>query len=86
MSDFKSYLRVNKIEVSDSDLAANADWVKESIKSKLFTSAFGEQKGAEVNAQWDPQIQKALSYLPQAQALEEHVKPAGKTTTTTASR
>ncbi len=83
IADFESFLRQRKIEVTDQDVAANLDWVKESIKSDLFTSQFGQNEGQKVRAEWDPQIQKALSFLPQAQALEEHNKPK---TTTTASR
>ncbi len=80
IADFESFLKQKKIEVSDQDVAANLDWVKESIKSDLFTSQFGQNEGQKVRAEWDPQIQKALSFLPQAQALEEHSK--GKSTTT----
>ena len=83
LAQFEAFLRDKKIEVTDQDLNANLDWVKESIKSDLFTSAFGELKGAEVRAQWDPQIQKAIGYMPQAEVLENHTAPK---TTTTASR
>jgi carboxyl-terminal processing protease len=83
LAQFKAFLKDKKIDVSDQEIAANLDWIKESIKSKLFTSEFGEQKGAEVTAEWDPQIQKAISYLPQAEALlqQKQQKPV-----TTASR
>ena len=83
IADFDSFLKQRKIEVTDQDVAANLDWVKESIKSDLFTSVFGQNEGQKVRAEWDPQIQKALTFLPQAQALEEHNKAK---TTTTASR
>jgi carboxyl-terminal processing protease len=56
--------------------------VKESIKSDLFTSQFGQLEGLKVRAQWDPQIAKAITFLPQAQALEEHLKATQKNTTT----
>ena len=83
LQQFKAFLKQKKIEVSDQDIAANSDWVKESIKSDLFTSQFGQLEGSKVRAEWDPQIQKALGYLPQAEALEQHLpnKPV-----TTASR
>ena len=82
LTDFKTFLRAQKIEVSDQDIAANLDWVKESIKSELFTAQFGQLEGLKVRAGWDPQIQKALGFLPQAQALEEQSTKK----TTTASR
>ncbi len=83
LTDFKAFLKDKKIEVSDQEIAQNIDWIKESIKADLFTTVFGQIDGSEVRAEWDPQIQKALTYLPQAQALEEHLQPKP---TTTASR
>ena len=81
MQEFKAFLKSKSVDVSDADLQTNADWVKESIKSELFTSQFGQVEGMKVRAQWDPQIQKALGFLPQAQALEEHtLKPKPVTT------
>ena len=72
---------MKNIDVSDADLNANLDWVKSEIKSELFTSEFGQLEGMKVRAEWDPQIGKALGYLPQAQALEEHtLKPKSVTT------
>jgi carboxyl-terminal processing protease len=48
------------------------DWLKISIKDKIFTIQFGESEGLRSRADWDPQIQKALTFLPEAQALEDH--------------
>ncbi len=82
LTQFKDFLKEKKIEYTDADLTANLDWVKESIKSDLFTSQFGQFEGLKVRAQWDPQINKAVGYMPQAQALEEHLKAAQKNVTT----
>ncbi len=81
LSDFKSFLKSKNIEVSDADIQANLDWIKAEIKAELFTSEFGQLEGMKVLAEWDPQIAKAIGYLPQAQALEEHtLKPKPVTT------
>jgi len=48
------------------------DWLKESIKSSIFTIQFGESQGLRTRADWDPMVQKALTFLPEAQALEEN--------------
>ncbi len=84
LAQFKTYLKDKKIDVSDQDIAANLDWIKETIKSDLFTSQFGQLEGSKVRAQWDPQIQKALGYMPQAEALENHTQ--GTKPVTTAAR
>jgi carboxyl-terminal processing protease len=86
LGQFEVFLKDKKIDVSDADINANLDWVKESIKSDLFTSQFGQNEGLKVRAQWDPQIQKAIGYLPQAEALEQHPGPGKPVVATTASR
>jgi carboxyl-terminal processing protease len=46
--------------------------LKVSIKEKILTSQFGQLQGLRTLADWDPMIQKALTYLPEAQALEDN--------------
>jgi carboxyl-terminal processing protease len=82
LTQFKDFLKSRKIDYTDADIATNIDWVKESIKADLFTSQFGQTDGMKVRATWDPQINKAVSFMPQAQALEEHLKAAQKNVTT----
>jgi carboxyl-terminal processing protease len=49
-----------------------SDWLKAMIKDKVDAIQFGESMGLRVRADWDPEIQKALSFLPEAQALEDN--------------
>jgi len=83
LTQFKAFLKDKKIDVSDQDIATNIDWIKESIKSDLFTSTFGQLEGSKVRAQWDPQIQKAIGFLPQAEALEVHSQQSKPAVTAT---
>ena len=55
--------------VSDAEITAN-------IKAEIFTTQFGQAEGLKVRANWDPMINKALDYLPQAKALESAAKHA----------
>ena len=82
MSQFKEFLKSEKIDYTDADIAANLDWIKTSIKSELFISAFGQTEGMQVRAAWDPQINKALTFMPEAQALEDHTLPTQQKTQT----
>lgn len=75
LGQFREYLRTEKIEVSDKDIVDNRDWIKAALKKELFTSQFSQAEGMRVLAQWDPQINKAVSFLPEAQALEDHSLP-----------
>ncbi len=82
MSQFKDFLKSKDIDYTDADLSGVQDWVKTSIKSDLFTSQYGQLEGLKVRADWDPEIAKAVTFIPEAQALEDH---SAKTNVKTAS-
>jgi carboxyl-terminal processing protease len=56
---------------TNEDFTRPIDWVKANIKSELLATQFGQLQGLRVRADWDPMIQKAVTYLPEAQALED---------------
>ncbi|MFZ1083405.1 MAG: S41 family peptidase [Terracidiphilus sp.] len=72
LGEFKKYLTAQNIAWTDADLNGVMDWVKIGIKEKIFTIQFGQQKSLRAHVEWDPEIQKALNYLPEAQALEDN--------------
>ena len=71
MKDFKDYLTSQSISWTDNDINGVSDWLKVSIRQYVITSQFGQLQGLHVMADWDPMIQKALTFLPEAQALED---------------
>jgi carboxyl-terminal processing protease len=72
MAEFKKFLTSQKITWTEDDIKGVQDWVKVSIKDKIVTSQFGQLQGLRTVADWDPMIQKALTFLPEAQALEDN--------------
>jgi carboxyl-terminal processing protease len=72
LSEFKKFLTSQNIPWTEADLNGVMDWLKIGIKDKIFTIQFGYTQGLRTQADWDPEIQKALAYLPEAQALEDH--------------
>jgi carboxyl-terminal processing protease len=84
LQQFRDFLKAQKIEYTDKDFNDNLDWVKASIKAELFTTQFGLAQGLQVRANWDPQINKALSFMPEAQALEDHTLPSQQKSTQSA--
>ena len=72
LADFKQFLTSQNVPFSEADLNTNLDWVKVNIKEKILTSQLGQLQGLRTLADWDPQIQKALTFLPEAQALEDN--------------
>jgi carboxyl-terminal processing protease len=82
LQQFKDFLKSKKVDYTDKDFADNIDWIKAKIKSELFISEFGQSSGDKVIKEWDPQIVKALSYMPEALALENHQLPSQQKTVT----
>jgi carboxyl-terminal processing protease len=72
LAEFKKYLTSQDIPWTEADLNGVMDWLKIGIKDKIFTIQFGQSQGLRTRAEWDPEIQKALSFLPEAQALEDN--------------
>jgi carboxyl-terminal processing protease len=73
LAEFKKFLTSQSIPWTEADLNGVMDWLKIGIKDKICTIQFGEVQGMRVRADWDPEIQKAIGYLPEAQALEINV-------------
>jgi carboxyl-terminal processing protease len=71
ISEFKQYLASQDIPYTEKDLTDNMDWLKINIKEEITKTQFGQLQGLRVMADWDPAIQKALTFLPEAQALED---------------
>jgi len=71
MGDFKQYLTSQDIPFTEKELNENMDWIKVNLKAEVLGSQFGQLQKLHAMADWDPTIQKALTYLPEAQALED---------------
>ncbi len=72
LADFKKFLTGQGVDWTDADINGVSDWVKARIKKDIVTIQFGQLAGLRTLADWDPMIQKALSYMPEAQALEDN--------------
>jgi carboxyl-terminal processing protease len=71
LTEFKQFLTSQNITWTNEDISGALDWIETNIKSELISSQYGQLKGLRAKADWDPMIQKALTYLPEAQALED---------------
>jgi carboxyl-terminal processing protease len=78
MQQFKDFLKAQQIDYTDNDIAGVSDWLKATIKSELFKSQFGLTEGSKVIAEWDPEITKAITFLPEAQTLADRTKSGAK--------
>ena len=81
MTDFKGFLKSEKIDYTDADINANLAWVKSNIKGQLFTSQFGANEGFRARTDEDPQVAKAITFMPEALALEQRSDKSKETKT-----
>ena len=72
LGEFKKFLTSKDVDYTDADINGVSDWVKAQIKKDIFTIQFGQLTGLRTIAEWDPTVQKALTYMPEAQALEDN--------------
>jgi carboxyl-terminal processing protease len=72
LGEFKQFLTSQNITWTNEDFTGPIEWIKTNIKAELVTSQSGQLQGLRARADWDPMIQKALTFLPQAQALEDN--------------
>jgi carboxyl-terminal processing protease len=72
LGEFRAYLTSQNIAWTADDLNGVSDWLKTNIKEYVVTSQFGQLQGLRTLADWDPMIQKSLTFLPEAQALEDN--------------
>jgi carboxyl-terminal processing protease len=70
LADFKKFITGLGVEWNDEEINGVQDWLKTRIKQDIATIQFGQLQGLRVLADWDPMIQKAITYLPEAEALE----------------
>jgi carboxyl-terminal processing protease len=71
LQQFKDFLKANQVDYTDADVTGVQDWIKSNIKAELFTAQFGQMEGLKVRAESDPEIAKAITYIPEALALED---------------
>ena len=60
LDQFQAWLAARQIQPSLREWIANHDYLSSRLKTEIYNLALGVEKGDEVEAQYDPPIQKAL--------------------------
>ena len=69
IAQLRKYLGEQHIQVGESDIQQNLPWLKWEIKREVFTTVFGVNDGYRIALENDPQLDKAITSIPQAKAL-----------------
>lgn len=63
LDEFQSFLSQRNIRPNVGEWIAEREWIRSRLKQEILNQALGVEKGDEVEAQRDPQIQRALAEL-----------------------
>ncbi len=63
LDEFQGFLSKRRILPGVGEWSADREWIRSRLKQEIFNQAFGVEKGDEVEAQRDPQVQRALELL-----------------------
>lgn len=71
MDDFKVFLAGRQIQPSVSEWSTERTWIATRLREEIVTQARGVDKGDEIHAQYDPQVQAALKSIEENALLAE---------------
>ena len=63
LDDFRVYLADRRIEPGLAEWSSELDFIRSRLKTEIFNQSLGVEKGDEVEAQRDPQIQRAVELI-----------------------
>ena len=63
VDQFKAFVSERRIQPSVSEWSSESEWIRGRLKQEIFNQALGVEKGDEVEARSDPQIQAAVQSL-----------------------
>jgi carboxyl-terminal processing protease len=69
IAQLKKYLTQQRVTFTDQQIQDNLPWLKWEIKREIFTTVLGLNEGYKVALENDPQLDKAVTSIPQARAL-----------------
>jgi len=63
LDDYRLYLAEHNIQPNVSEWSREQDFIRNRLKTEIFNLTLGVAKGDEIEAQRDPQIQRALEMI-----------------------
>jgi carboxyl-terminal processing protease len=74
IAEFHDWLMKQDIQFPESDFIADHDFIKRSLQSNMYTTAFSVDESRRFDLETDPMIEKAVDAMPKAKALLDNVR------------
>jgi carboxyl-terminal processing protease len=68
-NDFHEFLLKQQVSFTEADWTDNRDWVRDQLKREMYVTAFSYEESQKVAVETDPEVVKAIGFLPEAHAL-----------------
>ena len=74
MNEFHAWLVKQGLEFSEADFTKDQNFIKRSLQSNMYTTAFSVDESRRFDIETDPMVERAVEAMPKAQALLENVR------------
>jgi carboxyl-terminal processing protease len=74
MTEFHDWIAKQGIDFNEAEYTKDHDFIKRSLQSSMYTTAFSVDEARRFELETDPMVQKAVEAMPKAQALIENVR------------
>ncbi len=74
MDDFRAHLKKQNAVFTEEDFKANETWVRNSIQSEIYKTAFDIDEAGRFDIEVDPEVSKGIEALPKAKELLDKAK------------
>jgi hypothetical protein len=64
------------VKFTEAEFTADHDWIRRHLAKEMYVWAFNVDESDRVYALTDPEVQKAVDAMPQANALMQHARKA----------
>ncbi|MGA3028860.1 MAG: S41 family peptidase [Bryobacteraceae bacterium] len=68
-NDFHEFALKEQIPFTEADWTENHEWIRDQLKREMYVTAFSYEESQKVSVETDPEVNKAIGFLPEAKAL-----------------
>jgi carboxyl-terminal processing protease len=68
-NDFHEFLVKEQVPFIEADWTENHEWIRDQLKREMYVTAFSYEDSQKVSVETDPEVTKALGYMPEAKNL-----------------
>jgi len=68
-NDFHEFLLKQQVSFTEADWTENHEWIRDQLKREMYVTAFSYEDAQKVSVETDPEVNKAIGFMPEAKTL-----------------